>query len=424
MTAADVGVGAPSPREGFHDVARDANKRSGYFLPQVVAATRHRHDPSKRRRRKQVRILSVLCLVAVAFYQAFLVDPIQSPSNGVATYRRGLFARDADAFVPSIWRGDIGTYADGERVSVSRAAPEAEPHDAASVRRTHANFRDALMLTIFDAQTGTLQTFADERWSFNNFRGYSPSYVLSRALMRHFPERFRVGRGSFQILFTNSDVPPGTWWQQCLNKALPDHARACRDRVRGFAPILTFGSAPKDRSALPSLHQFPLTTFTSCFDQMTCSMTMPIKGPTWKDLKPQIVWRGSDFSTLHGMGFDNWRPGHFFQEVRSASASKDDMVETLLQRYDGLTPRWKAVAQSLVANLAANKEGLPWIDAKFLQNPHASSHGQLQQFVQQFKEYGLLLVTQERMGEKEMAEYKCEDVFALRITPFIGIGAL
>jgi len=293
-------------------------------------------------------------------------------------------------------------------VCPSRPPPAVEPYTASSVLRTNQKFHHALMLTVFDAPSGTLRTYADQHFSFNRFRSHSPSYLLSRALMQNFPERFLVGQEPFQILFTSADLPPTSWWQQCLIKKM--NKRHCSKAVTGLAPILTFGSAPKDASALPSLRQFPLTTFISCLERDKCGMTQPVKGePRWNDLKPQIVWRGTDFPMLTGMGFDRWRPGHSHDVVHPASASKDEMVDLLLQRYKTLTPRWKAVALSLKANLdAMNKESpaSPWIDAMFLENRHAGSHNQLEPFLERFEDYKVFLVTRKRMGELETSQYK------------------
>ena len=268
--------------------ARDAKKLSRYFLPERNLAICHHNDSSQKRRRKQLQFFLVICFVATLhLQQVAFVEPPQPSSYWVSKYRRLIF----DEIDIS---GDISTYANGKRVSPSRISLEVEPYTAASMLRTNQQFRHALMLIVFDSPTGTLQTYANENFGFNKFRGHLPSYILSRALMQNFPERFQVGQDPFQILFTSADLPPGSWWQQCLIKKLGK--RHCSNRVKHFAPILTFGSAPKDASALPSLHQFPLTTFLSCLERDKCGMTTPTEiAPQWNGLKPQIVWRGSDF---------------------------------------------------------------------------------------------------------------------------------
>lgn len=398
------GVGIPTNNNGnsLNGSARDAKKSSQHFLPgDDVTITRLRNSSSKKRRREELRILLAICLFVAAIHQISVVDLPQSPANWVFASRH-LFSADLDT------TGDISTYANGKKVSRCRTSLEVEPYTSSSALRTNQKFHHALMLIVFDSPSGTLLTFADKHFSFNRFRGNSPSYILSRALMQNFPERFQVGREPFQILFTSADLPPTSWWQHCLIEKL--HTRFCSKVVKDFAPIVTFGSAPKDACSLPSLCQFPLTTFMSCLERDKCDMTKPIKGEQqWNYLKPQIVWRGSDFPMLTGMGFQNWSPGRSQEGVHSVSASKDEMVEILLQHYNTLTPRWKAVALSLKANLDANKEGRPvsaWIDAKFLKNPHTSTHDLSQEFLKRFKEYSVLLATKRRMGEKETSQYK------------------
>ena len=94
--------------------------------------------------------------------------------------------------------------------------------------------------------------------------------------------------------------------------------------------------------------------------------------PEFKDLIPQIIWRGSDYPTLQCMTKE-WMPGHYFQNIDPNNMSRQDVANGLLEYLDRMTPRWRAVANSVAAKLEAEREGeLPWIDAMFLKKKSES----------------------------------------------------
>lgn len=291
-----------------------------------------------------------------------------------------------------------------------------KPYTAASAKYTNRHFGHTLMLIIFDPPTGNLLTYGDDSVGYNMHRGYSTSYILSRALLQNFPARFRPGGMPFQLLFTSADLPPVH--RGCLSKAVDDYDRSCASRVEGFAPVITFGSAPKDASVLPSLHQFPLTNFMPCFERPHCKITLPIRGadalPRWKDLRPQIVWRGSDFHTARAMGYGHWMPGHSFRDVDPDVLSREEVVEGLMGHYGGLTPRWRAVVQSLKAKLDVEQHngnggvgnGEPWIDAMFLKNFVTTMYEEYDPMLERYEAHGIPVVVEEKMSEGETATYK------------------
>lgn len=281
-----------------------------------------------------------------------------------------------------------------------------------TVQYTQKVFGGTLMMIIFDPSTGLLYTRGNLNKRYNLSRGYHVSYVLSKALYKNFPDRFQKGGEPFQLLFTVADLPPiraGAEERACLDKGSPDYYNLdCPTIVNSFAPIVTFGSAFRDPTVLPTLWQFPLMPIISCFFEHCLSTLQFVNGQLqYKDLIPQIIWRGSDFPTgpLENSMFGDLMPGHYFRDVEPDTMNMQEVADGLLRHFNQMTPRWKAVSLSLKASLDGE---LPWIDAKFLKSDAPSMYSKLgiDSFIESFDTRNIPIRTTESMDEDEMGKYK------------------
>ena len=99
----------------------------------------------------------------------------------------------------------------------------------------------------------------------------------------------------------------------------------------------------------------------------------------WEDLKPQLIWRGTDFNYLgkvyrSGMYdyMSRWADG----VARRAGAIEDPAerraaaTRAMRRDYGGLLPRWKGVVLSAEARREAEESGEegaePWADVRFV----------------------------------------------------------
>lgn len=149
----------------------------------------------------------------------------------------------------------------------------------------------------------------------------------------------------------------------------------------------------------------------------THRQTEVVKTSVWDYLKPQVMWRGSDFCFLpcvqKGKYHYNLKP-----EDIPGENTPEGFVKGLHEIWFLLTPRWKAVTMSLEAELEASKinesmdlvDGnngswaatVPWIDAKFTDKHRGPEETENWHH---FQELGARVVS-EHMDWKEASAYK------------------
>ena len=246
-----------------------------------------------------------------------------------------------------------------------------------------------------------------------------PAYLLVDALKAKLPERFQQGQPSFQLLFSTSTHPE----TDCV---MEDNVEDCS--AESFAPILHFGSVPKEAHLLPTVKAAPFPSFTSClidwkFGRDSSSSRSPTACPLyhmhtdpsgkpysdttrWHDLKPQIIWRGSDTEFLpeYKLNLYSGKDMPVQQAIReaaggdSATLDEDTLAATLLDKFAILTPRLRALALSMFAKRGAATNGsMPWIDAKFNVDEHLD---------ESMGGWGDSFLTNVRISQHEMAQYK------------------
>uniref|UniRef100_A0A7S4QKX3 Uncharacterized protein n=2 Tax=Ditylum brightwellii TaxID=49249 RepID=A0A7S4QKX3_9STRA len=184
--------------------------------------------------------------------------------------------------------------------------------------------------------------------------------------------------------------------------------------AKNYAPVLHFGSSPKDASLLgpvPPIAEMPFPKMISCFakfsirhhyqndnpnqnnfgrcilgDQFWTDVIREENRPPFDQLIPTIIWRGlevADESRDDDDGDAGLKRGYHDEMNMVFTDNNPQMAyNSLMSQWNALTPRWKAVTLSLGAALhyqrfggggddgdanAANNgdDDLPWIDSKF-----------------------------------------------------------
>ena len=222
------------------------------------------------------------------------------------------------------------------------------------------------------------------------------SWLLRKTIEKYYPRRLVETEAPFEVVFSVSDNPT----TPCVDA---EYAKKLCNFDR-WAPIYTFGSAPTDRSVLPTVVPATLGVFRKCFgsalatrrgvkeisQEPACeflhypmekySVKRDCEGDAansvgcryhglfsmdavddksqyeWDSLIPKAVWRGSDYQFLTE-AHPRHKPSAFnFMEEIGSCENKTAKMEQLLHS-DDIGPRLRAV---LISRLRPNI-----IDAKF-----------------------------------------------------------
>ena len=212
--------------------------------------------------------------------------------------------------------------------------------------------------------------------------------LLVHALMELNPSKFQPGQPVFQLLFSDGD----DFDSNCVNHG------ACE--TDDFAPLLLFGSVPVDPTASPNIKGFPNWFYLTClydykmYGVNRCEWAEPIdRTKVWDDLENQLMWRGTDFAFLSAhkqMKFKGARSIHL-----DDTASKVETTMALMNHWQDLSPRWRAIALSTLAE----SKNETWIDAKFTGSYENHTH-------HKFMAHGVEVRTSESTTSQEMSKYK------------------
>jgi len=94
-------------------------------------------------------------------------------------------------------------------------------------------------------------------------------------------------------------------------------------------------------------------------------------GNHWKDLIPQVIWRGTDYPYLPSL--KEFRKPNFEKDVLSKVTNEKNTdanmttLKAMREIYDQLSPRWKGVVLTAEAERDAKKNdnNTPWVNIKF-----------------------------------------------------------
>ena len=373
----------------------------------------HQRERSRPRRQFATKAGALLCCAAASSLLLFDGEQGPSPSSLQQWVRSASLRRKLSS----------STTAHTAATHVSSLPPVA-PYDRHDVFQTQGNFTEKNALLIFDGETNEIRSYFPGPVDVPRVRIQRKKLcmklvtALARAMRKHYPDRLQLGMPNFQIMFFSYDNPKTP---QCLQNPTSCHANE-------FAPILSFGSVPKDGNVLPSVTAMPLITFFDClFSPSTCEClnNVPDNVPGWEDLTPQVVWRGSDYAFLPDYNYENSMAVYGkealddFFALDPSQMTRRQVLDALLKDWDKLTPRWRGVARTLEANIdvdAANgqekeeqrnngsdQDGraapLPWIDVRFHVHPGSETF-------EKFTRAGDAIFSTEYMDNEELSRYK------------------
>lgn len=223
--------------------------------------------------------------------------------------------------------------------------------------------------------------------------------LLVHALRDNFPDRFKPGTPPFQLLWSGDDSIGG----RCINENndCPTH---------NFAPVLMFGSVPKNESLMPNVKAFPNTYYTRClysyriFAHRECEWKKVNDDLQWDQLKRQVFWRGSDFSNY----LVDYQPayrtkGALVNDIVTPDVvkklSREQIVALLFDNQYDIPPRWIALAYTIMTQLQG-KNDEAWINVLF------SNKGSFNHEIHQSLEDKGLQVTDDPVDPYLMSKYR------------------
>ena len=237
-----------------------------------------------------------------------------------------------------------------------------------------------------------IQPYYNKHFSsvWNRLRVTLPS--LAYALRNHFPTRFQGSNSPEFITFVSTgDTPQLKCF--CVNKEERiKHSVTCQNE--NFAPILQFGSVYKSTSILPNTVTMPVWPHLPCFAEWQqegkickeIELRSDVAGKVggdmtnvsenssiWDTLIPTVIWRGSDFfflSCIHPTFIPIEWMKDMAPRMQNFGKNARGVIQSLLDLWDNLTPRWKAVTLTIMSQLDAaennQQQNIPqWIDVKF-----------------------------------------------------------
>ena len=305
---------------------------------------------------------------------------------------------------------------------------------------------------------------------------------LSRILREDHPHRFQKGQPDFSVVLSTGDSPKvkcdcmsipsnredsPSFLEKDILKKLSKNEEIC-NRYE-FSPIWNFGSGFVNPETMPSVVTFtPWFHHLSCFESFrfnnkVCDQFLEhglyfgenrsnlkddlsskegsqsredeiiahelaqhllavdiAQMPTFYHLRPQIIWRGTNFSFLNCLTSGYHRYSFPPETIRRGNDA-DGFKAGLFRNWDTVTPRWKGVALSLDAESEARalneaqtrtqtsgvsdfqfKENMPWIDVKFTDKHKSQKETDKWDH---FRELGANVVA-EHMNWKEASTYK------------------
>lgn len=228
------------------------------------------------------------------------------------------------------------------------------------------------MLLAFDGNTFRAYSLGKKKEL--SFRYAKAIPLMVHALKTSFPQRFRSGQPVFQMVWTMGDYLRTT----CVNKGRP-----C-PHVSDLPPIVSYSAVHRDGTVLPTAKAFPNHHYISCMydwkllGTRTCRWQEVDTTLSWEELVPSIAWRGSDVSEFVAVYDaykninDSWME-ESFTRAKLADMTATEIVDMLVEHWNDLSPRWRAVALTLKAKLSLATAPY-WIDAMFTGSSNDKLH--------------------------------------------------
>jgi hypothetical protein len=279
-------------------------------------------------------------------------------------------------------------------------ADDVKPYSQDDIMKTIPYFQQfPARLLVFDGEK--FQVFGVDHIGNEYFATMKITYryidsipMLVHALVTNFPDRFKPGMPPFELLFSDADSPH----TKCSTMKCP---------ADKFAPVIVFGSTPKDDSVYPTFRSFPNPIFMHCLYQYkiygheACDWPQKVKKDIpWENLIDTIVWRGMDWPFLYYHDKKFRFEGATDIQARLASPEwKSGGTAVILKELSekmskNLTPRWRG---AILSALAAG-DSTPWIDTKFTGGMNTGIHASLGKLG--------IVISGDRIEPEDMSYYK------------------
>jgi hypothetical protein len=269
------------------------------------------------------------------------------------------------------------------------------PYDQYSIQTLYFLQGFDVVLVVFDGTSFKSYSLGHDRMEP---RDVKILHLVVDALRKHQTSRFQPGQPVFQMVLSFSSFMKTLCANEdtdCpINTVLP--------------PIISFSSVYQDKGIFPTAKSFPNPEFSLCMyhwkleNNPSCLWVDIDRSLDWKDLKNEIIWRGSDQPLLPSLHFyksmnSDWLEDEF-SESKLANMTKDDILSILLQRFEELSPRWKAVVLTLKHEDLFGDTGT-WINASFVGEPRKDLHRRL-------LEKGLNVSKDTTLSANDLSQYK------------------
>lgn len=324
---------------------------------------------------------------------------------------------EEDFSIPEYLRGDDAQARESlDRIATEGAAhPQHDmtPYDIVDVLEMKGAFDNVYGMLVYDNVTDEFLLLYPQQqmWNSGCVKLKMSFLHVTFMLRQTFPDRFcGTECDEWAVGMSSGDYPHLT--RACRDN-FPHDSEACPRRE---APVLQFGSAFRNFDALPNMIAMPMPmvhlqcmkTWIMTGGESVCNSFVGTDQPagktrqgkqimgklvfgdilqdlSWENLKPQVIWRGTDFGYLNHFSYvesvDTGRLGteqSILQDVldmKIADPAEQKITATrvMRERYHELLPRWKSVALTAEADreaeaAAATSDGgrkLPWADMKF-----------------------------------------------------------
>mmetsp|Transcript_26263 Transcript_26263/g.44687 ORF Transcript_26263/g.44687 Transcript_26263/m.44687 type:complete len:527 (-) Transcript_26263:49-1629(-) len=199
---------------------------------------------------------------------------------------------------------------------------------------------------------------------------------LTMIMRTAFPDRFTPDSSELVLAIEAGDYPDVMPYRVCVVKNLD---APCNKKLLTAAPVLAFGSTFA-KPMFPNMIGMPMPgEHLTCFLRWaTRKEVCPFFGEhtnpassllTWDELKPQLVWRGTDFNFI-SIQKAHERPkfeNYYAQGETDPSVDQHEAATAMLkQHFSKLLPRWQGAVLTAESEIEARRTNtLPKLNMKF-----------------------------------------------------------
>jgi len=335
--------------------------------------------------------------------------------------------------------------------SSTHPQPNIIPYTMEDIVKVDALFKNVAAITVYDPEKDDFMFLYSARhnWVSGCAKLASAWRNFVYILRQSFPERF-CGKDCDELVLSIDSGDYPHLEKPCID-TFPSTGEGCESAA--IAPVLVFGSAFRHYDIIPNMIAMPppdsinMHCFRSYVTSEHTSVCQSIKpasptdggeglvfgeefGLKWENLKPQVVWRGTDFGYLQHISHNKFRNVRYEEDFKDKIPYPDSTepehvwenriaaLNNMRENYETYNPRWQGVVLTGEAELEVDmamaasrtlfqednpgeENVFPWVNVKFTKAGFASRYDDYDKFKQNgFDTLG------EPMSSKDLAEYK------------------